>query len=409
VSEDFAREMMAQKLTRAGELLDDLRNKGEIPSATIPVLEDRLNHSDCICGESLDPHDHDGARRRSNIQDLIERSRETDSLKSKISDLYFDGRQLFERREPVWVAKYSSAYASRSQEHALFEKLGEMAAELDARLDKVKDDDVQRAREMRDTYLQQLSEKRDAATRLDVSIRSRRDQRADLDKKVSTLLARENKGKRFAAELQAAQDIRAILEKTLEIMKTREVNAVSRRMNEYFLQMIGADPSTALIQNAAITSEFKIAVFGRNNHVLDPSQDLNGASRRALTIAFILALTEISGVDAPNVIDTPLGMMSGFVKTEVVRVASAASSQLILLLTHDEIQGCEDILDEKAGSVVTMTNPAHYPRILKNDPGTTKAGVLLCGCDHRSFCEICERKASSGRNISDSGGATDGK
>ncbi len=42
--------------------------------------------------------------------------------------------------------------------------------------------------------------------------------------------------------------------------------------------------------------------------------DLNGASRRALTLAFILAFTRVSGVKAPNVIDTPLGMTSGIVK-----------------------------------------------------------------------------------------------
>lgn len=392
---EFASEMMQVKLQKAGRILDDLRTKGEIPSATIPVLEDRLTHSDCICGESLDAQEPDGARRRAVIEDLIERSRETDALKSKISDLYFEGRGLFEARQPTWADKYAAAFATRSREQALFEKLGQSVADLDARLDKVKDDNVQRAREMRDTYLQQLGEKRDSGTRLDVSLRNRRDQRAELEKKVSTLLARETKSKRFAAELLAAQDIRKIVEQTLEIMKTREVEAVSQRMNEYFIEMIGADPSTALIKYATITPDFKIAVFGRNDHVLDPSQDLNGASRRALTIAFILALTEISGVDAPNVIDTPLGMMSGFVKTEVVRVASNASSQLILLLTHDEIQGCEAILDAKAGVVVTMTNPAHYPRILKNDPGTKEAKVLLCQCDHRNTCEICERKVSS--------------
>lgn len=392
---DFAREMLAAKLQAAGAILDDLRNKGQIPNATIPVLEDRLEHSDCICGESLAVTNPEGARRRAHIEDLIERSRETDALKSKVSDLYFDGRSLFEPRPAVWAEQYASAFAARMREQNLYEELGKTAAELDARLDKVRDNDVQRAREMRDTYFGQLGEKRDLATRLDVSLRGRREQRAELDKKVTTLMTREDKGKRFASELTAARDIRTAIEQTLEIMKTREVEAVSRRMNELFMQMIGADPETAMIKRATINSDFRIVVFGRNDRALDPSQDVNGASRRALTIAFILALTEISGVEAPNVIDTPLGMMSGFVKSEVLRVAAAASSQLVLLLTHDEIQGTEEILDARAGVVVTMTNPAHYPKILKNDPGTSEAKVILCDCDHNSSCVICERKSSS--------------
>jgi len=136
-----------------------------------------------------------------------------------------------------------------------------------------------------------------------------------------------------------ATDIKGIVENALNRMKTVEVQAVSERMNDHFLSMIGADKESALITQAEITSEFSIVVYGRNNLMLDPSIDLNGASRRALTSSFILALTAVSGVDAPNVIDTPLGMMSGVVKTEVVRCAADNSSQLILFLMHDEING----------------------------------------------------------------------
>ena len=73
--------------------------------------------------------------------------------------------------------------------------------------------------------------------------------------------------------------------------------------------------------------------------MLNPDRDLNGASRRALTIAFILALTRVSEVVAPNTIDTPLGMMSGFVKRSVRRTAIEQSSQLILFRTRDAIKG----------------------------------------------------------------------
>ena len=61
-----------------------------------------------------------------------------------------------------------------------------------------------------------------------------------------------------------------------------------------------------------------------------PDRDLNGASRRALTLAFILALTKVSEVEAPNIIDTPLGMMSGYVKRSVLMTAIRESSQLEL-------------------------------------------------------------------------------
>jgi DNA sulfur modification protein DndD len=187
---------------------------------------------------------------------------------------------------------------------------------LDVRLKEVGDNDVRRAREMRDTYLHKLGEKRDEATRLEVAVKGRRETRVELAKKVDALIKKDEKARRFSSALVAASDVRGVLERTLETMKTREVEAVSRRMNELFLGMIGSDPDRSLIRRAEITNEFYIIVYGRNERLLDPSQDINGASRRALTLAFILALTEISGVEAPSVIDTPLGMMSGHSRTD---------------------------------------------------------------------------------------------
>ena len=232
-------------------------------------------------------------------------------------------------------------------------------------------------------------------TRLEEEIKRTNAKRTELEKTFRTLSARAEKGEKIARELSVATDMRNIVERSLERMKTLEVKQVSDTMNELFLNMIGADEESALITRAAITPEFRIVVFGRGDAMMDPSMDLNGASRRALTIAFVLALTEISGVEAPNVIDTPLGMMSGYVKTEVVKTASRNSAQLILLLTHDEIKGCEEILDERASGGLTLTNPAHYPKILKNDPGTRDARVLSCGCNHSGSCKLCDRFENS--------------
>ena len=108
-------------------------------------------------------------------------------------------------------------------------------------------------------------------------------------------------------------------------------------MNSIFLEMIGADPEQgAIIWGAEISAKFDIIVYGPNERTLNPDRDLNGASRRALTLGFILALTKVSEVEAPNVIDTPLGMTSGYVKRSILRTAVLESTQLVLFLTHEK-------------------------------------------------------------------------
>ena len=196
------------------------------------------------------------------------------------------------------------------------------------------------------------------------------------------------------ADLEVAQDIETVLSKAYDRLTTEELDKVSSRMNTTFLEMIGADPQQgAIIRGAMITRDFEIKVYGPSDRTLNPDRDLNGASRRALTLAFILALTKVSEVQAPNVIDTPLGMMSGYVKRSVLTTAIRESSQLILFLTRSEITDCEEILDAESGLVVTLTNPAHYPVMLANDPGVTERTILKCECDHRQHCDQCRRIA----------------
>ena len=196
------------------------------------------------------------------------------------------------------------------------------------------------------------------------------------------------------ADLEVAQDIETVLSKAYDRLTTEELDKVSSRMNTTFLEMIGADPQQgAIIRGAMITRDFEIKVYGPSDRTLNPDRDLNGASRRALTLAFILALTKVSEVQAPNVIDTPLGMMSGYVKRSVLTTAIRESSQLILFLTRSEITDCEEILDAESGLVVTLTNPAHYPVMLANDPAVTERTILKCECDHRQHCAQCRRIA----------------
>lgn len=394
-SELLSQHMMADRFKKAGATLDKLRQKGQIPNKTVPILEDRLEHSDCICGETLDDKTPEGARRRRHIEELIRDSREADDLRSKVSDLYYQAKPLFSDTPKSWSDLFGKAFGERQQIHSVYKTIGEKEAEIEAKLEKIPDVNVQRLREIKSEYDKRYREELVRQTELERDIKTLKENKIELERKFHAASSRVAKGEKISREIGAATDIRSVVEASLERMKTIEVKAVSARMNEHFLSMIGADNDGALITKAEITSEFRIVVYGRRDLELDPSMDLNGASRRALTISFVLALSEVSGVEGPNVVDTPLGMMSGFVKSEVVRTAANNSSQLILFLTHDEIKGCEEILDERAVVAATLTNPAHFPRILNNDPGTTDAIILQCKCDHRSVCNVCERRESS--------------
>ena len=395
-SSSAAIDLVAPVLQGATARLDQLRLRGKIPNTTIPVLEGRLEAGVCICGESLDAGNPEAASRRTHITSLIDKSRRADQVQEIVTSLYYGARELSRQADSSghnWSSDYKKVVSQRDTLEGLRDEAGRKYRSLEAKLDDLPSTDIQGLRETQRRFGSQrdrcLAKRAELVTRLE----GLKEERGGLERERDRLLRAEKTGARVVAGLEVTQDVETVLRSAYERITGEEVAKVSSLMNRIFLEMIGADPEQgAIIRRAEINSQFDIVVYGPSDRMLNPDRDLNGASRRALTLAFILALTKVSEVVAPNVIDTPLGMTSGFVKRSILRTAVRESAQLILFLTHDEIAGCEDIIDQTASVVFTLTNPAHYPRMLLNDPGVEERKVLRCECNHRSSCALCERR-----------------
>lgn len=391
----MSRDLLSPVLQSGFSMLNELRDQRKIPNTTIPILEERLKGATCICGESLDAKHVDGERRRDHIQCLIDDSREADALQSIVSDLYFDSRDLQPARttdDERWIHKYDKIYKHRDELDNMRDEQGERLKSLEVQLDSIPDTNIQELRTIQRNYQDQRDRFNANEARYQTLLEGLNKRHASLVLQRDNLLREQTKGARILAELDVARDVEHVFSRSYTHMADEELNKVSALMNTIFLDMIGADPEQgAIIQKAEISKDFEIRVYGTNDRPLTPDRDLNGASRRALTLAFILALTKVSEVEAPNVIDTPLGMMSGYVKQSVLKTAIQESSQLVLFLTRSEIADCEEILDVEAGRVITLTNSAHFPLMLVNDPIAIERKVLSCHCNHREQCQLCQR------------------
>ena len=390
------RDLLTPALEQSFEKLNELRDQGKLPRTTIPVLAERLMGVTCICGESLDQHAEDGKRRREHIEKLIKESQRTDELQRCLTDLYYGSLAL----KPIaitddqhWIAEYQRILIHRDELEIQRAELEKELAALDVQLQEIGDTDIHALRTTKQGYIDQRNRLNDTHIEHERELERLRERHRSLTATHRNLINNQRRGRRILTRLDATDDISQILQNAYNRITNEELQNVSRSMNELFLQMIGADTEQrAIIQRAEISNKFDILVYGPNEYALNTDTDLNGASRRALTIAFILALTKVSEVTAPNVIDTPLGMMDGFVKRSVLKIAIQESSQLILFLTRSEIKDCEDIIADGAGCVITITNSAHYPKILVNDPHINEPQALRCECKDLGECRICQRR-----------------
>ena len=317
----LSRDLLAPILKHSIDKLNELREQGKLPKVAVPILEERLNATTCICGESLAGQDPHGTRRREHIKHMIEQSRKSDEFQGRLTDLYYASAQLQldqATESESWASEYKRVAARRGELGRNRESLASQLRSLETQIDQLPDTDIQGLRDTLRDHERQRDRFRDIQVRNETRLETLREETRDLTRQRGKLLREQEKGARILAELNVIQDIESIFRKSYDRITNEELAKVSDLMNTFFLEMIGSDPEQGtIIRRAEISPEFDILVYGPKDRTLNPDRDLNGASRRALTLAFILALTKVSGVEAPNVIDTPLGMMSGYVKRAV--------------------------------------------------------------------------------------------
>jgi DNA sulfur modification protein DndD len=392
----LAHALCAGPIERARAILDDLKERGRLPRTTVPILRERLDMGICICGTPLQP----GGDAYRYMQSTIEEQDKASWLDDRLTHLRVKAQEAQDGDGAAhsWGAQLSQVIGERTKREMRMVELEHQHKELDVTIGQIPDTDLTLLRKQRsqnntlkDAAIRKASLAAATAERLG---RDKKQREAEYDKLLKASSAME----RVRNQLLATNDILGVLKNTYETIEKSELPAVSEAMHRYFLEMVGGGDQAALIQSAKVNEHYDIVVLGPERRTLDADRDLNGASRRALTLAFILALTEVSGVNAPNVIDTPLGMMSLQIKRAVLETAVSHCQQLILFLTRSEIRDIEDLIDRFAGRVITLSNSVHFPRFLKNRPSAASARTMRCGCSHRQICSLCERVGDDARN-----------
>lgn len=388
-------------LRQGQKVLSDLYDKRVIPGSSHGVLEDRLQMEQCICGESLAP----GTAHREAVEGLLDEQREISAEKEHLTETFhrtraglnrFEGARLdgedFWSVRPHLLQSHTEIVDRQKDVVSRVSGLEKQRALIDQK-------EVQRLTSRLADATKSHTECSEEIGAIDREITRLEEERALLHHRYEGALAAVKSDVKAQARHDIAKDMQSLVSGTLDTLRSEHVGAVSNRMNEIFMKIVGGAPEMAgaVFQGVHITEKFNIVVGAGNQKTLDTDYEVNGASQRALTLAFIWALMEVSVYVAPRVIDTPLGMTAGGVKRRMVEAITEPVSgehpdyQVILLLTRSEIRDIEHVLDERAGQFTTLSCSNSYPTELVTDWKVDEPRIRACACNHRQFCEVCER------------------
>lgn len=401
-SEGLSWRLIGPQLQQGLGILDDLADRKVIPGAAVEVLTDRLELGICICGEEL----VEGSERHQHIENLIEQQREVAPERQRLSTVWHLARNSSSVQQAAIAAGRSFddiAADLRDQYTGCRDVQRRKQADLDNERDKRTQIDAERVRMLTDRITQNAG-KRSSFERKYGEVEGRlhglEEEARLIDERVRRAEAETTLNETIRLRSVVANDLLELARGTLGSLKSDYVQRVSARMNELFLDIVGSDPDAeaAVFTGVTINDRFDIVIHTQDGKTLDADYELNGASQRALTLSFIWALMEVAGREAPRIIDTPLGMTSGAVKHRMVELltspadATGLAYQVVLLMTRSEIRDIEDLLDERAGSVSTLSCSKDYPVDLVNEWGDGAPTVRACACDHRQICSVCTRR-----------------
>ncbi|MFV7770148.1 AAA family ATPase [Shewanella marisflavi] len=391
-SKKLSSSIIQEKLKPAIELLKEMKARDNFPKQFIPVLNDILKREQCLCGASLKESSKEGLEKRNYIHGIIEDCRDVDLLNNRASNLYFASNEYINENSS-WDEDYNAQTQNYFNADNAYRAATETLKQKQAMVDEINDDLLIKLRDQEKIYNQRLREVNNSIVINQDEITRRKESNVSLKKDAESYSGKLNKKNTAGGKHRLAEALTTIYENVFDQIKTSELNKVSTEMNRIFLSMIGADTGMnpkGMIRRAELSQDFDIKVYGPNDQPLNPDTELNGASRRAISLSFILALTKVSNVQATNIIDTPLGMTSGLVKSSLLENLVKEGSQVVMFLTFDEIKGVEGLLDQYAGKSVTLSFSGHYPKMLRHEP-KNQGVTAICECSHREFCEVCER------------------
>lgn len=401
-SEPCSHAFLEPQLDAGLKMLSELADRKVIPGTSLSVLDDRLELQECICGEPLTP----GSEHANHVIALREEQRMASESQQRLTELFHTAKraaaEAAARNETgedlpglrtALLAEFTEARDSQKAKAAQLEQLKEKRAAIDE----------ERVRELT-TKIASVDGKmatfQTEIGRIQGKISDLKDSREALKQKVDEAEKAIKVNHELSVKRDVAKDLLELGSETLKTLEGDWVTRVSDRMNDLFMEIVGANPEfeAGVFRRVYIDDDYNIKVDTHDGRTLDTDFELNGASQRALTLSFIWALMEVSGTAAPRIIDTPLGMVAGGVKTRMVDVitkpggSESPDFQVVLLLTRSEIRDVEELLDKRAGVVRTLSNSKDYPEDLVYDWNVEHPVSRICTCTHRESCRVCARQ-----------------
>ena len=394
-------------------MLQPLYDDGSIPIRHLVFVQSLLEKGTCVCGQDLTSQ----SEYRRHVQHMVEQSSGKEEKANYLAQVLHAANLLHRHEEgEEWESRCAERERVVADLDDAISNLTQSRRDIDAKLDAIDDENVERTR----SEIDMLKKQSGRIERDLVSDQGSLDQDRKSIHELEGIIRHEQRRQKDARDFETYQEAASALVHILEAAYARirddQVRELGSEMNDLFARMAANVVDDEAVEDArhkttlrmiakvglqaleGVPGEYEIFALSSRGRTMPPTE-INGASRRILALSFVLGLCKVSRTLAPLVADSLLNFTSGSVRTNTLRVTAETASQPILLLTGSDLESQSevDLVTRYAGATYTLTgqwqHTAHGGDVVHQ---TDERQVsLICRCGPREFCNVCERQGQA--------------
>jgi DNA sulfur modification protein DndD len=398
--------LMAPAIEDVAAELRPLKEQGMIPPSELSLIPRLLDENKCVCGTELNKNSEARATLETKIERMAQQEESARFLAEALDYVLDASSRVGGVSGERWLEELEDTLSDFA---GVARELQSIQVKLGDKKDK-RDEESSHSSELRMKQnlvndLQQRFEKLDREVdRLETKEENLKAEKRSLEEKIRVAGKKEERTREVRNAAEVAHDLRELVDSAYGEIEEEQVKDVSQSMNKIFRDVISATDN-ALFQEVGVrkVEDGQYEPYAKDSSGEKPLALANGASRRALAVAFVLALAEQTGTQVPFVADSLLHAMSGTVKTKIVEYISSGDKigQPILFGTRTDLldEEVKDLLIERSGRTYTLTSQTHVGGdVIRAAPKATRTKqVVVCDCGVDEYCDTCERVGDSAR------------
>jgi DNA sulfur modification protein DndD len=318
--------LLTEPAKKALTIIDEKREKGEIPSdVREQLIRDLLENLKCICGRPFEKDD-------SAYRTLSTRLNRTTSskLEDTVNRLGGNLRSL-SNLVSAQMTSINTLAKERAENKITIEQLYGELDDIRRKLSGVSEEEIAGLEKTRARFQNDLEMNLAEMGRLENQIESLEKRLDQAIKEKRKAEAKENKitfvAKKEELAQRAAEAVAKIKEEFFEETR-KEIEAATKQVFDSLAW------KQEHFQDITLDRDFRLEVIDRWGS--PTRKELSAGERQILSLSFITAMSRLSGEEAPLVMDTPFGRLSGNHLSAVAENLPNLTPQLILFVTDRE-------------------------------------------------------------------------